>query len=488
MKKTTLIVSVFAFIIGLTSGVANAKLVACVGDSVTYGYGLANRASNSYPAQLATILQSSDSEWETQNFGVSGATLLRNTNKPYVAQSAYNRALESEPDVVVIQLGGNDTARATILQIEQNYISDYLALIDAFAQLVSQPKIFVCYPPPAFGGSYGSNETLRDVIIPLIEQLPTYRDVEIIDMHTPMEDLGHLFPDFLHPNVEGAGILAEIVASAILDSISTPDFNGDEIVDIEDLIMLIDHWGQNERSVDIAPTPFGDGIVDALDLVVLMSYWQQEIFPAVLMAYWKLDEEEGDIAYNSISDNDGILISDPVWLPDGGQIGGALTFDGIDDYAETGFILDPSLAAFSVFAWIKGGAPGQVIISQLDGIGTSETWLGMDALGGNLMTGLVPPPVGRFVPQPIISESIVSDGQWYHVGFVWDGSYRSLYVDGVEVAKDNAAQNPLKRATGGLYISAGKTLAAGTFFSGLIDDVRIYDKALTPEEIEALTQ
>jgi hypothetical protein len=58
--------------------------------------------------------------------------------------------------------------------------------------------------------------------------------------------------------------------------------------------------------------------------------------------------------------------------------------------------------------------------------------------------------------------------------------------DGIEVAKDTAAQTPLKSADGGLYIGTGKTRGAGTFFSGLINDVRIYDVALSAEEIEAL--
>ncbi len=199
MKRSISIVLVLAFIIGLIPVVAKAKLVACVGDSITYGYGLTNLASNSYPAQLARMLQQFDNQWETQNFGVSGATLLRNTNMPYVVQNAYNRALSSEPEVVIIMLGGNDSARATSSQIEQYFIPDYLALIDAFAQLPSQPKIFVCNPPPIFGGGYGSNNMIRDVIIPLIQQLPTYRAVEVIDMYTPLEESGHLFPDYLHP-------------------------------------------------------------------------------------------------------------------------------------------------------------------------------------------------------------------------------------------------------------------------------------------------
>jgi lysophospholipase L1-like esterase len=66
-----LVILVLAFIIGLTPGVAKAKLVACVGDSITYGWGISNLKDNSYPAQLAKMLQQFDSQWETQNFGVS---------------------------------------------------------------------------------------------------------------------------------------------------------------------------------------------------------------------------------------------------------------------------------------------------------------------------------------------------------------------------------------------------------------------------------
>jgi sialate O-acetylesterase len=152
MKTRISIALVSVLVIGLIPGVANAKLVACVGDSITYGYGIPNRNDNSYPAQLAVILQGYDSEWKTQNFGHSGATLLRNRNASYVTKTAYSRALESEPDVVIIMLGTNDCARASSSEIEQRFISDYLALIDAFDQLPSQPNIFVCYPPPIYGG------------------------------------------------------------------------------------------------------------------------------------------------------------------------------------------------------------------------------------------------------------------------------------------------------------------------------------------------
>ena len=267
-----------------------------------------------------------------------------------------------------------------------------------------------------------------------------------------------------------------------------PDFNGDEIVDMADFSRLAKYWHQDEWSVDISPAPVGDGRVDIQDLAVLADYWLKEVLPVDLGAYWKLDEQEGSIAKDSVGDNRGTVYGDPAWQPAGGKTGGALLLDGIDDYVETGFALNPADGAFSVFAWIKGGAPGQVIISQADGTGTGQIWLGMNALSGNLMTGLVPPPVGRTPPLPLESQSVITNGQWYHVGFVWDGSYRSLYVNGIEVAKDTNTPAPLKNSNGGMYFGTDKNLDATSFFSGLIDDIRIYSTALTAEQIAALAQ
>jgi len=141
------------------------------------------------------------------------------------------------------------------------------------------------------------------------------------------------------------------------------DFNGDGIVDAADMCIMVDYWGTDESLCDIGPTPLGDGIVDIHDFIVLTEHLFEEIFPPELVAYWKLNEGEGDIAYNSINDNYGILSGDPTWQLDNGQVAGALEFDGIDDYVETGFVLDPANGAFSFFAWIQGGEPGQVIIS-----------------------------------------------------------------------------------------------------------------------------
>lgn len=93
---------------------------------------------------------------------------------------------------------------------------------------------------------------------------------------------------------------------------------------------------------------------------------------------------------------------------------------------------------------------------------------------------------GRF-SGPLLSETVITDGQWHHIGLVWNGSYRLLYVDGAEVARDITAVSPPELSGGGLYIDAGKALKT-SFFSGLIDDVRIYNVILKAEEIASLTQ
>jgi hypothetical protein len=262
------------------------------------------------------------------------------------------------------------------------------------------------------------------------------------------------------------------------------DLNGDGIVDSADMCILVDYWGTDYSLCDIGPTPLGDGTVDVQDLIVLVEHLFEEVFPEELETYWKLNEVEGDIAHDSAGDNHGTLSGNPIWHPDGGQVAGALEFDGIDDYISTDNVLNPKLVEFSIFAWIKGGSPGQVIISQKSSFGgTGATWLGTDTSDGRLTTELTSTAAG-----PLESGAVITDGQWHHIGFVWDGSYRQLYVDGVLVAEDTVALTALKPSTGGMYIGVSKDRAPVTFFSGLIDDVRIYDVALSAEEIAALAQ
>ena len=246
------------------------------------------------------------------------------------------------------------------------------------------------------------------------------------------------------------------------------DFNGDGIVDCADMCIMVDYWHTDEPLCDIGPMPWGDGIVDVEDLIVLAEYLFT--YPGAV-AYWKLDETEGIIAHDSVGDNDAFLMGDPAWQPDGGMVAGALQLDGIDDYVSTDFVLNPADGEFSLFAWVKGGAPGQVVISQE----TGTNLLMADPSTGQLLSDMK--VLGRGA-EPLHSQAVITDSEWHRVGFTWDGSMGILYVDDIEVA--GPTKGLFEHSLGGLYIGAGKNLEVGSFWSGLIDDVRIYDRAITP--------
>jgi len=152
-------------------------------------------------------------------------------------------------------------------------------------------------------------------------------------------------------------------------------------------------------------------------------------------------------------------------------VDGALQLMGSGSFVRTPAVRDPSTGPLSVFAWVMGGGPGQVILSQTGG----ANWLMARSPDGVLMTDLK--PTGRLA-KGLASATIITDGSWHRVGLSWDGSSRVLYVDDIEVAKDTQANLP--SLAGGLYIGAGATLAASTFWSGLIDDIRVYDRAVKP--------
>ena len=220
---------------------------------------------------------------------------------------------------------------------------------------------------------------------------------------------------------------------------------------------------------DIGPAPWGDGIVDVQDLEVLMNYWGQEMEDPTLAAHWKLDEAEGDIAFDSVGENNGTLYGEPLWQPEGGIVNGALELDGIDDYIGTDPVAELTSGPFSIFAWIKGGAPGQTIISQVN----SGNLMMADASEGKLMTDFA----YRRIVETLVSDRVITDGNWHRVGLTWDGIEKILYVDDIEVASKTSDAGISEN---GLYIGVGKNIEAGTFWSGLIDDVRIYNRAITP--------
>ncbi len=312
--------------------------------------------------------------------------------------------------------------------------------------------------PPYFTKNISPNSGISGSISPI-----TYTFDLLVESGTPVDIYELVFA------VPGrrSGVRVYQEEHFYIEVLSPYDLNLDGIVDGADISLMVDHWHTDEPLYDIAPEPFGDGIVDVQDLIVLAEHLFEDYR---MVAHWKLDEQQDDIAQDSVRDKDGTLNGEPIWQPDGGIVDGALQLDGIDDYVSTPFVLNPAYGKFSVFAWIKGGAAGQVVVSQQG----AANWLTVD-VEGNLMTELKGADRSA---GPLQSQTIITDGNWHRVGFVWDGANRILYVDDVAVVEDT--QDGLESSEGGLYIGTGKAMEAGTYFSGLIDDIRFYDRVIKP--------
>jgi len=188
--------------------------VACVGDSITYGFGIKDRATQSYPAQLAALL---GAKWEVRNFGKSGATLLTLGDRPYVKQIELTKALEFRPDVVVIKLGTNDTKPQNWDKHGGEFTADFGALLDRFAALDPKPVIYLCRPVPVFGADvYGiRSDVLEKEILPRVDALAKERHLAVIDLHAALAGHAEMVPDKIHPNAAGATLMARAVYQAL---------------------------------------------------------------------------------------------------------------------------------------------------------------------------------------------------------------------------------------------------------------------------------
>jgi lysophospholipase L1-like esterase len=180
--------------------------VACIGASITYGHGIPEREKNSFPGQLQTLL---GTNYEVGNYGVSGTTLLRNGNLPYWKTKQYQQALNSNPDIVFIDLGGNDSKLINRVHLNE-FNADYKDLIQSFSKLSSHPRIVLLLPVVSFLADTAEiwNPVILNKIIPRVKQVAYDNKVEVLDFYSLFVDKTDLMPDKIHPNLEGAKIAA----------------------------------------------------------------------------------------------------------------------------------------------------------------------------------------------------------------------------------------------------------------------------------------
>lgn len=189
--------------------------VACIGNSITYGTGIADRTNDSYPSQLQRLL---GSNYQVGNFGKPGATLLYHGHRPYVKQEEFKEAIAFKGDIAVMHLGINDTDPRNWPNYRDEFVKDYLSIMDSLRAANPKVRIILARMTPIADRHprfVSGTKQWHGEIQTAIETVAHVSGAELIDFYEPLYPYPYLLPDAIHPNPEGAGILAKTVYSGI---------------------------------------------------------------------------------------------------------------------------------------------------------------------------------------------------------------------------------------------------------------------------------
>lgn len=234
-------VAVFALAVGTATAQSNSKVrVACIGDSITYGAGLEDKATDAFPKVLGRML---GEDYEVRNYGFNSRTASLEGDYPYMTSDKYPFVKKWLPDVVTIMLGTNDSKPQN--WNEEKFKKGLDRMIRDLKALPSHPKIIVLTPTPAGENPHGIRDSvIVNTIIPDTRAIAKHHWLDVVDLYTPFEEHRDLFPDNVHPGKVGAAAIAQIVYDEFkIDGLTgTPGtrilFIGDSITD--------GAWGRND--------------------------------------------------------------------------------------------------------------------------------------------------------------------------------------------------------------------------------------------------
>jgi lysophospholipase L1-like esterase len=203
--------------------------VACVGDSITYGYGASNQSTKSYPATLQTLFGSSV---QVKNFGRNAATMLSAPygDLPYEDQPEYSAATSFVSGAganavvdVIIMLGTNDSknfnwAPSGKPKNDQQFLTDYRAMVEHFGALPSKPQIFLALPLSTGNNACCSIDgaVIKNEVLPLVKQLAAEKKLPTIDLNTPTTGHPEYFSDGVHPTDAAYALVAKWMQDGLL--------------------------------------------------------------------------------------------------------------------------------------------------------------------------------------------------------------------------------------------------------------------------------
>ncbi len=231
------------------------------------------------------------------------------------------------------------------------------------------------------------------------------------------------------------------------------------------------------------------GTVLAVSVLMVAVVFAQA-YPSGMVSYWKLNEGSGTVAGDSVGGNNGNLINGPAWTM--GQVGGALSFDGVNDYIDLGnpaSLYNVELGSFSHIAWIKTGVSGiyQPIYSNRNTYG----WYP----GNGVLVELSVSETGKLqwilacsndLLNPFAEgDSIINDNEWHLVAGTKNSSGAYLWVDGIVDKQIYSGDLGDCRRSNLKWIGGRRDgINPPKYFKGSIDEVAVFNRDLTQDEIQ----
>lgn len=221
-----------------------------------------------------------------------------------------------------------------------------------------------------------------------------------------------------------------------------------------------------------------------------LTYASAQMYPSVgLAGHWKLDEASGTTAVDSAGGNDGTmqggLHASANSFP--GKLGKALSFDGNNDYVSVAnnAALNPT-SAITVTAWVKRSSNGSrdFIVSKGKSAGGGDHQYWLEFTAANELVFLLEDGSGA-VHKLTAADTTFTDNSWHHIAATYDGNIQKIYVDGVADSATISWTDSIDTTADDLVLG-NRSFYYNIPYGGLIDDVRIYERALTVDEIQAL--
>jgi lysophospholipase L1-like esterase len=289
----------FGFCDSLCTPAAGAR-IACVGNSITWGWDLPDKITQSYPSIVQDRLGPT---FRVENFGAPGAAVIRQAGNPYHRTESFRHLMRFAPREAVISLGINDSKSAIWGNYGPDFVADYDTLWRSLDTMPSLERIWICTPTTPFSGLFGiDSAVLRQNIVPAIRNHARLHCLDLIDLHSFTAQMDSLFPDGLHPDTAATRLIANEVLRLmqmprpqIVQNGQTLNanggyawqwyFNGDTLATI---------WGGRSQSLSFVPSgTYKVGVqVDSLlahvlisDSLVILAAHLEDAMPSQLVLF-----------------------------------------------------------------------------------------------------------------------------------------------------------------------------------------------------------